>query len=126
MVCSMTHPDMPQIDLEVEGTLAIQSDAMPAFSMPYAPAVWYLFATVQEALTGGPIRITVKRNGTMRGKLTILDGQTSASGAPTGRALGPLSRGDKITVHITTVGTTNPAGASSCPFACRAGHEASG
>ncbi len=99
-----------QIDLEVEGTLAIQSDAVPVFSMPYAAAVWYLFATVQEAPTGGPIRITVKRSGTTWGKLTILDGQTSASGAPSGRALGPLGRDDKITLDITAVGTTNPGG----------------
>src|SRR5579884_1872655 len=97
-----------QIDLEVEGTLSIESNAAPGFSMPFPAAVWYVSAAVQEAPTGGPIRITVNRNGTMWCRLAVADGQTSAAGAPSGRALGPLARDDGITLDITAVGTTDP------------------
>lgn len=108
-----------QIDLEVEGTLAIESNAAPGFSIPFPAAVRYVSATVQEAPTGGPIRVTVNRNGMMWCRLTVADGQTSSAGAASGRALGPLSQDDKITVDITAVGATKPAGAWSYPFVCK-------
>lgn len=97
-----------QIDLEVEGVLGIQSDAVPAITAPAAAAVSAVFAYVKTAPTGAAIRVVVKVNGTAWATCVIQAGQTSATASQSGRALGPLAPGAQITLDITAVGTTFP------------------
>jgi hypothetical protein len=97
-----------QIDLEVEGVLGIQSDAVPEITMPQTASVDYVFGYVKQAPTGGKITLVVKVDGVAWATLTIADGQTNVTGSRTGRALGTIPAGAKIGLDITSVGLTFP------------------
>ena len=52
-----------QISLQVDGPLAVQSNAVPQLSMESSHAVRDVFANVIEPPTGGPMEVRVTRNG---------------------------------------------------------------
>ncbi|KKL63302.1 hypothetical protein LCGC14_2176470, partial [marine sediment metagenome] len=79
-----------QISLEVEGTLAIQSDAVAEVEVEQARAVGGVYGYVKQAPTGGDIRAVVTVNGSAYCELVIPAGATGALAERSGRALGAL------------------------------------
>lgn len=65
-----------QIALQVDGYLAMRTDATPPFVMEDTHATRDIFATVREAPSGGPVQLTVRQNTTDYCTLTIPDGAT--------------------------------------------------
>jgi len=97
-----------RIDLEVEGTLGIESDAVAEIAAPYAFAAQWVWAYVEGAPQGAGIRAMVTRNGADWCEVVIADGAYGAVALRNGLALERLEAGDKIGLDITAVGTTFP------------------
>jgi hypothetical protein len=68
-----------QVTLQVEGNLAIQSSATPAFVAEAGYSVGDIFAVVQEAPRGGSIDLRLRVNGEEFCRLTIPDGGTMSN-----------------------------------------------
>jgi hypothetical protein len=99
-----------QLTLQVENYLAVQEDATPYLSLDAPRAVRDVFATVNEAPSGGAVELTVTLNGDSYCSLIIADGQT-ISNTIEGRTLGALPAGALLGLNITAV----PSGANSLP-----------
>jgi hypothetical protein len=91
-----------QLTIQVEGPLAIQTNAAPALLVDTSCSVRDVYAVVQDAPTGGPVTMTVTQNGSAYCELTILTGAT-ASNVVNGFALGPLLAEAIIGLNITSV-----------------------
>jgi hypothetical protein len=91
-----------QISLQLDGLLAIQTNAGPPFVMDAAHSVNDVFATVSSAPRGGAVQIQITRNGQVYCDLTIPDGST-CSNLVRGLALPCLQAQDQLGVDIVSV-----------------------
>jgi hypothetical protein len=91
-----------QIALQVDGYLAVQTDATPPFTVESSHAVRDIFATVREAPQGGPIQLRVRQNSTTYCTLTIPTGATVSSSVG-GFGLPPLASGNQVSLDIVSV-----------------------
>lgn len=95
-----------QLTIQVEGALAIQTNAAPPLSVDTTCSVRDVYALVQEAPTGAPVTMDVTQNGQVYCSLTIAVGAT-VSNIVDGFALGPLQAQAVIGLNITSVVQTS-------------------
>jgi hypothetical protein len=93
-----------QISIQVEGYLAIEDNAAPAFVVDRTHSVRDVFAVVREASDGGPIELRVRVNDDEYCTLTIPEGETVSS-APVFSGFGkaPLGVDDRISLDVVSV-----------------------
>jgi hypothetical protein len=94
-----------QLTIQIEGPLAIQTNAAPLLLMDTAHSVRDVYAVVKEAPTGTAITMQVTQNGTAYCELTI-PVNTAISNDVDGYALGPLAENAQIGLDITAVTET--------------------
>jgi hypothetical protein len=94
-----------QLTIQVEGPLAIQSDAAPPLSVESSCSVRDIYAVVQNA-PSAPVTMQVTQNGQTYCELTIEAGAT-LSNVVDGFALGPLQAQATVGLNITSVVQTN-------------------
>jgi hypothetical protein len=99
-----------QIALQVDGYLAVQTNAAPPFVMDEVVAVKDIFATVRSAPSGGPIQLQVRQNSAVYCTLTIADGAT-VSNTVSGFGLPPLAAGAQVNLDVVSV----PSAANTLP-----------
>jgi hypothetical protein len=102
-----------QMLLQIDGPLAVQSNAVPPISCDVPRAIRDVFATVAEAPTGDPIRLRVTRDGDEFCDLTIEPGATTSQ-VVNGRSLPALKPGWGMGLDILATGqsATSSPGAS--------------
>jgi len=93
-----------QIALQVDGYLAVRTDATPPFIMEDTHAARDIAATVREAPSGGDLELVVRQDETTYCTLTIPDGST-ASSVVGGSGLAALAVGAQIHLDIAAVPT---------------------
>jgi hypothetical protein len=91
-----------QLSLQVEGYLAIQTDAAPPLVIEAMEAVRDVFAVVGMAPSGGPIQLQLRQGTTVYCTLTIADGTTTSSSV-NGFGLQPLLASSLISLDILSV-----------------------
>jgi hypothetical protein len=91
-----------QLTIQVEGPLAIQTNAAPPLLVDTACSVRDVYAVVQDAPSGAPVTMNVTQNGQTYCELTIATGAT-VSNTVNGFALGPLQAQAIIGLDITSV-----------------------
>jgi Putative phage tail protein len=91
-----------QLTIQVEGPLAIQTNAAPPLLVDTNCSVRDVYAVVQDAPTGAPVTMQVTQNGNVYCELTIPTGAT-ASNVVDGFALGPLQAEAIMGLNITSV-----------------------
>ena len=91
-----------QLSIQVEGPLAIQTNAAPPLLVDSPHSVRDVYAVVEEAPAGGPITMQVTQNGQPYCQLTIPAGVT-VSNVVDGSALGPLLNKSQIGLDILSV-----------------------
>jgi len=94
-----------QLSIQVEGHLAIQTNAAPPLVVEHPHAVRDIFAVVAEAPVGAPVELELLQDGEMYCSLTIPAGQTSSSSVD-GFGLPPLMEKAELTLNIVSVGQT--------------------
>ncbi|MBM3810473.1 MAG: hypothetical protein FJW20_02440 [Acidimicrobiia bacterium] len=94
-----------QLAIQVEGFLAIQTNAAPPLVVETARSVLDVFAVVGEAPTGAPIELTLKKDGLPYANLVIPAGAT-ISNIVDGFGLLPLAAMARLTLDVTSVGQT--------------------
>jgi hypothetical protein len=94
-----------QLSIQVEGPLAIQTNAAPPLLMDSTRSVRDIYAVVQDAPTGAPIVLQLTQNGQPYCQLTIPDNEKT-SNIVDGFALGPLQAMAQIGLDITSVAQT--------------------
>ena len=95
-----------QLTIQIEGPLAIQTDAAPLLLMDNAHSVRDVYAVVKQPPTGTAITMQVTQNGTPYCQLTI-PVNTVISNDVDGFALGPLDEKAQIGLDITAVTATS-------------------
>jgi hypothetical protein len=88
-----------QLSIQVEGILAIQTDAAPPISIETTHSVRDVFAVVRTAPKGSAIQLQVTQNGQPYCGLTI-DIDTTVSNVVDGFSLGPLQAKAPIGLNI--------------------------
>jgi hypothetical protein len=88
-----------QLSLQVEGYLAIQTDAAPPLVVDTTQAVRDIFAVVGEAPSGGDVQVQLRQGSTVYCTLTIADGAT-LSDSVNGFGLPPLGTNSLISLDI--------------------------
>ena len=101
-----------QIDLTVDGVVAVESDAVPAATLPYSSSVRNIFATVEQAPVGSALTCVVKVAGSPMATLTIpaeqiVSNTLSMTTQPNVDGM-VIAEGQPVTVDITSVGSTFP------------------
>jgi hypothetical protein len=91
-----------QLTIQVEGSLAIQTDAAPPLLVETSCSVRDVYAVVQDAPAGAPIVMQVTQNGVVYCDLTVATGATVSNDVD-GFALGPLQAEAIIGLNITSV-----------------------
>ncbi|MGH8324722.1 MAG: hypothetical protein ACRETD_13140, partial [Steroidobacteraceae bacterium] len=91
-----------QFSIQVEGYLAIQTNAAPPLVVENTHAARDISAVVSQAPSGGPIVLQLNQNGTAYATLTIPDGAT-ASNVVNGFGMSPLQAQAQLTLDITSV-----------------------
>ena len=91
-----------QLTIQVQGPLAIQTNAAPPLPVENACSVRDVYAVVQDAPSGAPVTMQVTQNGEVYCELTIATGAT-VSNVVDGFALGPLPAQAIIGLNITSV-----------------------
>ena len=91
-----------QLNLQVEGYLGVQTDAVPPYVMEAAFAIRDVSAVVLDAPSGGAVTVQVRSGSTIFAALTIPDGQT-VSNTVDGFGLAPLASGAQIHLDVTAV-----------------------
>jgi hypothetical protein len=99
-----------QITIQVEGYLAVETDAAPPFVLEDSRAARDIFAVVREAPAGGVVELRLRQDNTPYCTLTIADGQT-ISNTVDGFGLPPLAANAQLSLDIVTV----PSSAGSTP-----------
>jgi len=97
-----------QVSMQVDGTLAVQSNALPRLSVEAPHAVRDVFATVIEPPTGGPIEARITRDGETYCTLSIPAGETLSDPVIEGLTLPALAGGWNLGLDIISVGTDRP------------------
>ncbi len=95
-----------QLTLQIEGPLAIQTNAAPVLVMDSPHSVRDIFAMVKQAPTGSAVELEVTQNGTSYCSLTIPVGATM-SNVVDGAGLAPL--GDQAQIGLNIVSVTQTA-----------------
>ncbi len=91
-----------QLTIQVEGPLAIQTNAAPPLVVESSCSVGDVYAVVQVAPAGAPILMQVTQNGQVYCELTIPTGATVSNDVD-GFALGPLEAQAILGLNITSV-----------------------
>jgi putative tail protein len=91
-----------QLTIQVEGPLAIQTNAAPPLLVETSCSVRDVYAVVQDAPVGAPVVMQVTQNGQTYCELTIPTGATVSNDVD-GFALGPLQAQAIIRLNITSV-----------------------
>jgi len=91
-----------QISIQVDGYLAIETDAAPPFVIEDSHAPRDIFAVVREAPSGGAIQLQVRQNSTVYCTLTIADGQT-LSNVIDGFGMPPLASSAQVSLDVLAV-----------------------
>jgi hypothetical protein len=91
-----------QLSIQVDGYLAVQTDAAPPLVMDTSLAARDIFAVVREAPSGGAVELRVRLDDAEYCTLTIADGAT-ISNSVSGFGLGPLSTGRRVRLDIVSV-----------------------
>jgi hypothetical protein len=94
-----------QLTIQVEGPLAIQTNAAPLLLVDSAHSVRDVYAVVKDAPVGGPIILQITQNGNPYCQLTI-PASVAISNSVDGFALGPLAEKATIGLDITSVAHT--------------------
>jgi hypothetical protein len=94
-----------QLTLQVEGPLAIQTNAAPPLRMESAHSVRDVFAMVKQAPNSTPIEVQITVNGQTYASVTIPLNQT-ISNIQDGFVLGPIPEGAQIGLNISSVSQT--------------------
>jgi hypothetical protein len=101
-----------QINLTVEGVVAVESNAVPPATLPQASSIRDLYATVGQPPTGSPLTCVVRLNGTAIGALTIPAGQivSNAIDMTTNPSVEGLviQTEQPVTLDVTAVGSSYP------------------
>ncbi|MGP0076018.1 MAG: phage tail protein [Bryobacteraceae bacterium] len=95
-----------QLTIQVEGALAIQTNAAPPLLVETTCSVRDVYAVVQDAPSGAPVIMQVTQNGQVYCELTIPTGATVSNDVD-GFALGPLQAQAIIGLNITSVVQTS-------------------
>jgi hypothetical protein len=95
-----------QLSIQVEGILAIQTNAAPPLTMQETHSVRDVFANISTAPTGSAIELQVTQNGQTFCTLTIAVGSTT-SNVLDGFALGPLTANSLIGLDIVLLTQTS-------------------
>jgi hypothetical protein len=93
-----------QISIQVQGYLAIQTNAAPPLVIEDTHAARDMFAVVRDAPSGGAIVMNVRQGNTLYGTLTIPDG-ARISNVIGGFGLPPLAASAQVNLDITAVPT---------------------
>jgi hypothetical protein len=88
--------------IQVEGYLAVETNAAPPLAAPSAHAVRDVFARVNDAPTGAPVELEVKQDGAAYCQLAIPAGATM-SNVVDGAGLPPLEAGAQLALDIVSV-----------------------
>ncbi len=96
-----------QYTLQVEGVLAIQSDATPALVIEASHAVRDVYAVVREPSLDGEIRLKLTQDGVKYCEL-VIDKGSLISHAVDGFGMPPLVQGAKLSVDVTATGQASP------------------
>ena len=91
-----------QISIQVDGYLAIETDAAPPFVIEDSHAPRDIFAVVREAPSGGAIQLQLRQNSTVYCTLTIADGQT-LSNVIDGFGMPPLASSAQVSLDVLAV-----------------------
>lgn len=91
-----------QLTIQVEGPLAIQTNAAPPLLVETSCSVRDVYAVVQDAPSAAPVTMQVTQNGQVYCELTIATGAT-VSNVVNGFALGPLQAQAIVGLNITSV-----------------------
>jgi hypothetical protein len=91
-----------QFSMQVEGYLAIQTDAVPPLVIEATQAVRDIFAVVGEAPSGGDVQLQLRQGTTVYCTLTIADG-TTVSASVNGFGLPALVANSQMSLDILTV-----------------------
>jgi hypothetical protein len=94
-----------QLSLQIEGFLAIQTDAVPAITMDASHAVRDIVARVKDAPTGGPIQLRLKLDGVAYCELTIPMGE-AMSNIVDGAALSAIPANAQLGLDVISVSQT--------------------
>lgn len=92
-----------QFSIQIEGYLAIESNAAPVLVVQDSHGVRDIFAVVREAPTGAPVLLQLRRNDEVYCGLTIAADATM-SNVVDGFGLPPLVAGSQINLDILSVG----------------------
>lgn len=92
------------MSIQVEGYLAIQTDAAPPLVIDTTQAVRDIFAVVSEPPSGGSVELQLRRDTTVYCTLTIADGQT-ISNAVSGFGLAALAANTELRLDVLAVPT---------------------
>jgi hypothetical protein len=96
-----------QVSMQIDGPLAVQSDAVPKLSVESSHSVRDIFATVTEPSTGNPIEIRVTKDGEPYCNL-IIPADATLSNVIEGVMLPPLTGGWNLGLDILSAGTDRP------------------
>jgi hypothetical protein len=88
--------------LQVDGYLAVQTDATPPFVVDATHVSQDIAATLREAAVGGAVTLLVRQNSTAYCTLTIAAGAV-VSNAVDGFGLPPLTVGSQIHLDVVNV-----------------------
>ncbi|HUA18320.1 MAG TPA: phage tail protein [Bryobacteraceae bacterium] len=91
-----------QLSIQVDGALAIQTNAAPPLLVDTSHSVRDVYAVVSDAPAAAPVVMEVTQNGQPFCQLTIPAG-TTTSNVVDGFALGPLQAGAQVGLNITSV-----------------------
>jgi hypothetical protein len=91
-----------QFSMQVEGYLAIQTDAVPPLVIEATQAVRDIFAVVGEAPSGGDVQLQLRHGTTVYCTLTIADGAT-VSASVNGFGLPALVANSRMSLDILSV-----------------------
>jgi len=108
-----------QLTIQVEGPLAVQTNAAPPLLVETSCSVRDVYAVVQDAPAAAPVVMQVTQNGVVYCELTIPTSATVSNDVD-GFALGPLQAQALIGLNITSVvGTANTAPGSNLTVTIR-------
>jgi hypothetical protein len=93
-----------QLSIQVEGYLAMQTDAAPPLIIDTTQAVRDIFATVGAAPSGGPVQLQLRQGTTVYCTLAIADG-TTTSNVINGFGLPPLTANSELRLDVLAVPT---------------------
>ena len=94
-----------QFSIQIEGYLAIQSNAAPPLIIEDPHSIREIFAVVREAPTGAPVELELRKDNEFYCDLTISSGATM-SNIVNGFGLPPLLEGNEISLNVLSVGQT--------------------